>query len=204
MTHKPFSQARENNKNPILEVIKAVFCQPTTVWEIGSGTGQHACYFARHLPHIEWQPTDRSENISGICMWREEAQLANLKPPITLDVTDVFWPCNIIDALFTANTLHIMSWDEVRIFFARLTVHLNPKALMCIYGPFNYNGAYTSDSNARFDQWLKSQNKSSCIKDFEDIMFLARSSGFGLVNDFPMPANNRLLVLQKQNFKVKH
>ena len=196
MTHKPFSQACEHNKDPILQIIRTVFYQPTTVWEIGSGTGQHACYFARHLPHLEWQSTDRPENISGICLWQEEAQLDNLKPVLTLDVTDIVWPCNSIDALFTANTLHIMSRDEVRILFDRLAVHLNPKAVICIYGPFNYNGTYTSDSNARFDQWLKNQNTLSGIKDFEDILFLATSMGLKLVNDFAMPANNRLLVLQ--------
>jgi len=196
MTQKPFSQSCENNKDPILQVISTVFTQPTTVWEIGSGTGQHACYFAGHLPHIEWQPTDKNDNIPGICLWREEAQLANLKPPLTLDVTDTEWPCNSIDALFTANTLHIMSRDEVRIFFARLADYLNAGALICIYGPFNYNGAYTSDSNARFDLWLKCQNALSCIKDFEEIMLLAATVGIELVSDVAMPANNRLLVLQ--------
>ena len=196
MIHKPFSQACENNKDPILQVIRTVFCQPTTVWEIGSGTGQHACYFAEHLTHLEWQPTDRSENIPGISLWREEAKLANLRPPLTLDVTDALWPCSSIDALFTANTLHIMSWDEVRILFDRLTEYLNPKALICIYGPFNYNNAYTSDSNAYFDQWLKSQNTLSGIRNFEDIMSLSTSCGFSLLNDIAMPANNRLLVLQ--------
>ncbi len=196
MPSKPFSQACENNKDPILQAISTIFCQPTTVFEIGSGTGQHACYFAKHLPHVEWQPTDRAENIPGIGLWQKEAQLANLKPPLTLDVTDAVWPCESIDTLFTANTLHIMSWDEVQIFFDRLAVYLNPKALVCIYGSFNYNGAYTSDSNARFDQWLKSQNTLSGIKDFEDILFLATSRGFNLMSDIVMPANNRLLVLQ--------
>jgi len=198
MTYKPFSQACENNKDAILQVIKTVFCQPTTVWEIGSGTGQHACYFAEHLPHLEWQPTDRNENIPGIGLWREEAQLVNLKPPLTLDVTDVLWPCRSIEALFTANTLHIMSWEDVQIFFKRLIDYLSPKAFICIYGPFNYNGAYTSDSNAAFDQWLKSQNKLSGIKNFEDIVLLSASSGFSLLNDIAMPANNRLLVLQNR------
>jgi len=196
MIQKPFSQACENNKDPILQVISTFFCQPITVWEIGSGTGQHACYFAEHLPHIEWQPTDRSENIPGICLWQEEAQLANLKPVLTLDVTDAEWPCKTIDALYTANTLHIMSWDEVQIFFDRLAGHLNPGATVCIYGPFNYNGGYTSDSNARFDQWLKSRNTLSGIRDYEDILFLATSRGFSLMSDIEMPANNRLLVLQ--------
>jgi trans-aconitate methyltransferase len=196
MPHKPFSQACENNKDPILQAIRTVFCQPTTVWEIGSGTGQHACYFAEHLPHLEWQPTDRSENIPGICLWQEEAKLTNLKTPLTLDVTDEAWACKSIDALFTANTLHIMSWDEVQIFFDRLTEHLSPKAFICIYGPFNYNGVYTSDSNASFDQWLKSKNSSSGIRNFEDIVSLSTSRGFSLLNDIAMPANNRLLVLQ--------
>ncbi|MGZ8952111.1 MAG: DUF938 domain-containing protein [Methylobacter sp.] len=196
MIHKPFSQACENNKDPILQVIRTVFCQPTTVWEIGSGTGQHACYFAEHLTHLEWQPTDRGENIPGISLWREEAKLANLRPPLALDVTDALWPCSSIDALFTANTLHIMSWDEVRILFDRLAEYLNAKALICIYGPFNYNNAYTSDSNAYFDQWLKSQNTLSGIRNFEDIMSLSTSCGFSLLSDIAMPANNRLLVLQ--------
>lgn len=196
MTHKPFSQACENNEDPILQIIRTVFYQPATVWEIGSGTGQHACYFAGHLPHVEWQPTDRSENIPGIRLWQEEAKLANLKPPLSLDVTDAVWPCSAIDALFTANTLHIMSWDDVQIFFDRLTEYLSPKAFICIYGPFNYNCAYTSDSNAFFDQWLKTQNRSSGIKNLEDILFLSISRGFSLLNDIAMPANNRLLVLQ--------
>jgi hypothetical protein len=196
MIHKPFSQACENNKDPILQVIRTVFCQPTTVWEIGSGTGQHACYFAEHLTHLEWQPTDRGENIPGIGLWREEAKLANLRPPLTLDVTDALWPCGSIDALFTANTLHIMSWDEVRILFDRLAEYLNAKALICIYGPFNYNNAYTSDSNAYFDQWLKSQNTLSGIRNFEDVLSLSTSCGFSLLSDIAMPANNRLLVLQ--------
>jgi len=196
MTHKPFSQACENNKDAILQVIQTVFSQPTTVWEIGSGTGQHACYFARNLPHLEWQPTDREENIPGILLWQHEAQLTNLKPPLSLDVTDAVWPCKAIDALFTANTLHIMSWEEVQSFFEHLAVYLKVKALIGIYGPFNYNGTYTSDSNARFDQWLNSQNHLSGIKDFEKIILLAAAMGFSLLNDFSMPANNRLLVLQ--------
>ena len=196
MTHKPFSQACENNKDPILQLISTVFLQPTTVWEIGSGTGQHACYFAKHLPHLTWQPTETSENIRGLCMWQEEAQLGNLKSPLTLNVTDTLWPCASIDAIFTANTLHIMSWDEVQILFTRLSEHLIAKAIVCIYGPFNYNRTFTSESNASFDQWLKNKNALSGIRDFEDLLSLATSTGFSLLNDFSMPANNRLLVFQ--------
>jgi hypothetical protein len=194
---KPFSQSCENNKEPILQIIKMVFNQPTTVWEIGSGTGQHACHFAENLPHLSWQPTDRPENLAGIHLWRDEAQLANLLPPLSLDVTDTLWPCERIDAVFTANTLHIMSSDEVKLLFERLAVYLSAEATMCIYGPFNYAGAYTSESNARFDLWLKERNALSGIKDFEEIMSLAANSGLELQVDNAMPANNRLLVLRK-------
>jgi len=198
MIGKPYSQACENNKDPILNVIREVFSKPVTVWEIGSGTGQHACHFARHLPHLEWQPTDKGENLPAIDLWREEAQLVNLKTPLILDVTDDTWPCEAIDALFTANTLHIMSWQEVEIFFARLALYLNPNALLCIYGPFNYHGAYTSDSNARFDDWLKIRDPLSGIRDFEAVADLAAECGIELLKDVAMPANNRLLIMQKR------
>lgn len=194
---KPFSQACENNKDPILQVIRHVLSRPTTVWEIGSGTGQHACHFAKHLPHVDWQPTDRLENIAGIRLWQEDAQLSNLKPPLCLDIADTAWPCDTLETLFTANTLHIMSMKEVEIFFGRLADYLSSDGLVCIYGPFNYEGRYTSDSNARFDEWLKSRNPLSGIRHFEDILSLAASIGLNLQSDTAMPANNRLLVLKR-------
>ncbi len=113
--NKPFSQACENNKQPILQIIQTVFHQSTVVWEIGSGTGQHACYFAENLPHLRWQPIDRVENRIGIDLWIEDAGLSNLCKSLTLNVVDKQWPCQEIDALFIANTLHIMSWQEVMI-----------------------------------------------------------------------------------------
>ena len=197
MNDKPFSQACENNKLPILEVIRTVYTEAVTVWEIGSGTGQHGLYFAGQLPHLCWQPTDLQANHSGINQWREEGQLPNLKEPVLLDVTEPVWPCASIDALFTANTLHILSWDAVVIMFQRLGHYLNPSALVCIYGPFNYQGRYTSDSNAAFDLWLKNRDCLSGIRDFEAVLSLAEQHGLTLLSDHPMPANNRLLVLQK-------
>lgn len=197
-TQKPFSQACENNKQPILNTLKQVFTQPATVWEIGSGTGQHACYFAAHLPHLVWQPTDRLENIAGIRLWQQEAKLANLQAPLQLDVADSVWPCRRIEALFTANTLHIMNWGEVKLLFARLADYLSTQALVCIYGPFNYRGCYTSESNARFDQWLHRQNPRSGIKHFEEVADLAAGIGLELQADHDMPANNRLLVFKRE------
>ncbi len=178
-----------------MAIIREVFTEPTTVWEIGSGTGQHGCYFASELPHLTWQPTDLVENHPGINAWRDEANLPNLKPPLALDVTDHTWPCNGMDALFTANTLHIMSWSYVEILFDRLNTNLAVKAKVCIYGPFNYNGTYTSDSNARFDDWLHSRDPLSGIRDFEAVVVLAEQAGLRLLQDNAMPANNRLLFL---------
>lgn len=198
MIGKPFSQACENNKDPILREIRKVFDRPLTVWEIGSGTGQHACHFARHLPHIEWQPTDRKEQLHGIRLWLEDERLTNLKPPLTFDVADPVWPCQSIEALFTANTLHIMSWATVRILFERLSERLAPEAVVCIYGPFNYCGNFTSDSNARFDLWLKSRDPLSGIRDFEAVVHLAKLSGLECADDIAMPANNRLLIFNRR------
>lgn len=197
MPNKPFSQSSENNKLPILAVIRHVFTQPTTVWEIGSGTGQHACFFAGQLPHLTWQPTDRAGNFSGIQQWLDEAQLPNIQPPLALDVNDAVWPMRNIEAIFTANTLHIMAATEVETLFAQLGVYLNPQASVCLYGPFNDQGCFTSDSNARFDQWLKAQNPDSGIRDFEWVCDLAATVGLRLQEDHAMPANNRLLVFKR-------
>ncbi len=196
---KPYSQSCENNQSPILEILRGVFTQPLTVWEIGSGTGQHACYFGRHLPHLTWQPSDREENLPGIAMWLQDAGLDNVKPPLILDVNDKNWPCEKIQALFTANTLHIMSLREVETLFDNLEVYLAPLAVVCIYGPFNYQGEFTSESNAQFDQWLKRNNPESGIRDFEKIDRLATVAGLKLTADHSMPANNRLLVFERSH-----
>ncbi len=171
--NKTFSQACENNKQPILQIIETVFLKSTTVWEIGSGTGQHACYFAHHLPHLTWQPTDKKENIEGSNCRIKEVRLTNLCNCKALNVTDEQWPSQSIDTLFTANTLHIMHWPEVKCFFSNLANYLNDQAIICIYGPFKYNGCYTSDSNKQFDLWLKTRDPQSGIRDIEAIEELA-------------------------------
>jgi len=194
---KSFSQACENNKQPILQKIQPVFKESTSVLEIGSGTGQHACYFAQHLPHLIWQTTDREEYLAGIDCWIAEAGLANLPKSLSLNVVDKQWPCQQMEAVFTANTLHIMHWKEVEDFFSGLERYLTGRAVVCIYGPFNYRGQYTSDSNAQFDQYLKVRDPQRGIRDIEAIEKLAKIANLIISDDFSMPANNRLLVLQK-------
>ena len=196
--NKPFSQSCENNKQPILQRIQSVFHQSQTVWEIGSGTGQHACYFAEKLPHLSWQTTDREENLTGIDHWIADSKLNNLPNSLALEVTNQPWPCQSIDALFSANTLHIMHSHEVESFFHGLNQYLTDSAPVCIYGPFNYQGKFTSPSNQQFDQWLKARDPEMGIRDFVTIEQLANNAGLLICNDFEMPANNRLLVFKKQ------
>jgi SAM-dependent methyltransferase len=190
---RPFSESCERNKDPILAVLRHVFERPGTVLEIGSGTGQHAVHFARAMPEWVWQTSDLPVHHPGILAWQEEAGLPNLPPPLSLDVGGP-WPATQFDYAFTANTLHIMSWTEVVLFFACVSRVLKPEARLAVYGPFNYGGQYTSESNARFDEWLKARNPHSAIRNFESVNNLAQSAGFTLLADLPMPANNRTVV----------
>ena len=198
MTDKPFAPACERNRDPILAVLRAHFCDRDEVLEIGSGTGQHAVHFAAAMPKLRWQTSDVAENLPGVRAWLDAANLANTPPPIELDVTANDWPTKRYDAVFSANTLHIMSWPEVESLFRALGRITSDDAKLAIYGPFNYGGAYTSASNAAFDESLKARAPHMGIRDMEAVDALARNVGFALIDDVPMPANNRTLVWQRQ------
>ncbi|MGI1679491.1 MAG: DUF938 domain-containing protein [Cellvibrionaceae bacterium] len=193
---KPFAQSCENNKKPILNVLREEFSNSKSVLEVGSGTGQHAVYFAKHLSHLHWQTSDLSENHVGICQWINEAKLPNVKRPIELNAEKQPWDIKHVDALFSANTLHIMSWQQVKFFFEGLPNILLDQAIVAIYGPFNYGGEFTSESNARFNDWLKTQAPYRAIRDFEAINDLAKLANLSLLKDYEMPANNRMLIWQ--------
>ena len=195
---KPHSESCERNREPILAVLHDHFGGVRRVLEIGSGTGQHAVYFGAALPHLVWQTSDLPVHHAGIHQWLAEAGLPNVLPPVELDVAARPWPVAPADAVFTANTLHIMAWERVEDFFAGLPEVLAADGLLVIYGPFNYDGRYTSDSNARFDDWLKSRDPRSAIRAFEAVDTLARHAGLRLVEDRALPANNRCLVWRRQ------
>jgi hypothetical protein len=195
--HKPFAQACEENKGPILAVLTPLLAGARRLLEIGSGTGQHAVHFAACLPHLTWQTSDLAENLSGVRLWLAGAGLPNLPPPLELDVTRP-WPPGDYDAAFSANTAHIMGDAEVEALFAGLPGVLTPPgAPFALYGPFNYGGRYTSDSNARFDQWLKARDPASGIKDRDALAALAEANAMTLTEDHPMPCNNRILVFRR-------
>jgi SAM-dependent methyltransferase len=196
---KPFSEPCERNKEPILVILRELFADRRLVLEIGSGTGQHAVHFAQALPHLVWQTSDLPANHAGIRAWLAEAALANTPEPIALDVGADAWPVATADAIFCANTIHIISWPLVERMFEGIGRVLADDGLLVLYGPFNYKGQFTSESNARFDVWLKNRDPVSGIRDFEQVDALARAQGLRLVGDHEMPANNRTLVWRRES-----
>lgn len=189
----PFSEACERNKQPILEILREVLVRRRYVVEIGAGTGQHAVHFARGLPQLEWQPTDRREYLPGLAARVAAEGPANLHLPIELDVMQADWPM-LADAVFSANTLHIMSWPEVQAFFGGAGRILQHGGVLVVYGPFRYGGSFTSESNAAFDRSLRARDPASGIRDFEAVNSLAEARGLELLADHAMPANNQLLT----------
>lgn len=195
--NKPFSESCEQNQAPILSVIQPLFANCTALLEIGSGTGQHAVFFADKMPHLNWFTSDCEEYLHGIRLWQDDAGLNNIHGPVLLDVTQSAWPDININAVFSANTTHIMNWAAVEHMFSGIGKLLPEGGKFALYGPFNYNDQYTSESNARFDGWLKLRDPASGIRNFEDLDKLANKAGMTLVQDYVMPANNRILYWQK-------
>ncbi len=208
MTAKPHAASCDRNREPILAVLRRHLGEARNVLEIGSGSGQHAVYFAATMPWLRWQASDHRDHLPGIGLWLDEAALANT--PAALELQAVagagLQPAPALpvaagvagfDAVFTANTLHIMGWEQVQALFAGLPALMAPGARFIAYGPFNYGGGFSSDSNRVFDGWLKARDPRSGIRDFEAVDALARAHGLQLLEDAAMPANNRTLVWQQ-------
>ena len=193
---RPYSPACERNREPILAVLREWFADRRCVLEIGSGTGQHAVHFAAALTQLTWQTSERAEHLPGLRAWLADAALPNTPPPIALDVGGR-WPAGPFDAVFSANTLHIMSWREVQQFFARLPGITTPLAKLAIYGPFHMDGQTTSPSNLAFDADLQSRASHMGIRDVAAVDALAAAAGFDLINDIALPAHNRCRLWQR-------
>ena len=197
MDDKPYSAACARNRDPILGVLRDAFADRRRVLEIGSGTGQHAVHFAAALPALEWQCSDRAGNLPGIRAWLAEANLSNTPAPLALDVAAGPWPRGPFDAVYSANTLHIMAWNEVEALFAALPALTTDDAALAIYGPFNVDGRPTSESNAAFDASLRARAAHMGLRDIAAVDVLARGAGFALTADVAMPANNRILLWRR-------
>lgn len=193
---KPYAESCDQNRAPILAVLQKEVSGKSRLLEIGSGTGQHAVYFAEAFPQLVWQTSDVQAMHAGIEAWLADAP-ANVRAPLPLEVCRDTWPPARYDAVYSANTVHIMGTGEVECLFEGVGRVLDAGGVFCLYGPFNYRGRYTSESNARFDQWLKARDPRSGIKDFEWLRTLAEEAGLALKADYEMPANNRTLVWSK-------
>jgi SAM-dependent methyltransferase len=197
MSDKPNAPACERNRDPILAVLRQAFADRRHVLEIGSGTGQHAVHFAAAMPWLRWQCSDVADNLPGIRAWLDDAALPNTPPVFELDVQAGPWPMQRFDAVFSANTLHIMAWPAAQELFRGLDAALADDATLVVYGPFNDDGAYTSDSNRAFDGWLQARDPRSGIRDAGAVDALARAIGLRRVDDVAMPANNRCLIWRR-------
>ena len=195
---KPYAESCDQNRDPIFQVIEPYLASRNNVLEIGSGTGQHAVYFAEKSPHLIWHTSDRAEYHSGIIKWLDDSCLENMNRPVVLDVSHSPWPMINVDAVFSANTTHIMHWQDVEALFDGVGNVLTETGVFILYGPFNFDGRFTSDSNLQFDQRLKSRDPFSGIRNFEDLDELAELAGLQFVNNHEMPHNNRTLVWQKK------
>ncbi|REL28477.1 DUF938 domain-containing protein [Thalassotalea euphylliae] len=192
-----FAPSCERNKAVIWQAIAPFLADKKSLLEIGSLSGQHACFFSAPLPELTWQCSDISFNLAPLSANIKQHGSAKVLPPIELDVANnQHWPRQPFDVIYTANSLHIMSWQHVVACFANMPSSANAGTLFIAYGPFNFNGQYSSESNAEFDIWLKERDSQSAIRDFEAVDALAQQAGMSLVTNIDMPANNQLLVWQ--------
>jgi cyclopropane fatty-acyl-phospholipid synthase-like methyltransferase len=191
------SEACERNKEPLLAVLREELAGCEQLLEIGSGSGQHAVYFAAHLPRLTWQPSELPENLAPLAERIRAAQLPNLRAPLALDVRVRPWRMAAADAVFSANTLHIIAWQAVQQFFDGVGALLAAPGVLCVYGPFRFRGRHTSDSNAAFDAYLRERDPLSGVRDFEALDALAHAQGLKFSADHAMPANNRTLVWRR-------
>ena len=194
MTDKPNAPASGRNRDAILEVIKTEFSTCHSVLEIGSGTGQHAIYFADAMPWLQWQTSDLAENNPGIDSWIADSSLENIRRPMVLDVEHAGGIDGNYDGIFSANTAHIMSVDGVRCMFDVVGRVLSPGGTFCLYGPFNQDGKFTSESNERFDQSLRSRDTAMGIRDLQELEGFAAGVAMRRVRRYAMHANNMLVV----------
>lgn len=197
---KPHSPSCERNQQFILDVLKTIIKpSDSNLLEIGTGTAQHAVFMAPKFSHLNWQTSDLKINHAGINWMIDDSKIANIKRPLEYQANQTEFPQVNADIVYTANTLHIMSWRSVEVLIAQLGAHLKTGANIVIYGPFNYDGKFTSESNAKFELWLKQQNSQSGIRDFESIVSSFEKYNIRLISDIEMPANNRILHFMKEN-----
>ncbi|MDR2212638.1 MAG: DUF938 domain-containing protein [Pseudomonadales bacterium] len=195
---RPFSQACENNKQPILDVLCHTLPSQGRVLEIGSGTAQHILHFAKALPGLQWQPSELPTALPTLHAGLDGLAPPNVLPPLALDASETPWPPRELDAIISINTLHIMPYAAVEKFMQGVGAALKSGAPLCVYGAFKYHGEFTTPSNADFDQWLKQRDPTRGIRDFEQVNAWAAQNGLIFEADHALPANNQLIIWRKK------
>ena len=198
---KPYADSCDENKFAISEIIDQYLDQIESVFEIGSGTGQHAVFFGNRFSHLTWQTSDRKQYHDGIKHWIEDSGLTNVLTPVSLDVSASDWPQEEYDLVFSANTTHIMHWNDVIALFNNISGIMKPSGYFVLYGPFNMDGYFTSESNRQFHMRLTNRDPDSGIRNFNDLNVLAEKNHLILHKMVDMPHNNKILIWQKKSFK---
>jgi len=195
---KWFIAAAERNKGPILDVLARVLPGRGVVLEIASGTGQHVVHFAKALPDLAWQPSDPDPELrEAIALRVQEQQLANVNPPIDLDVARLPWPLQTADAVVCINMIHVAPWAATLALFEGAKTLLPTQHILLLYGPYRRFGQHTSKSNEQFDSDLRAHNPEWGLRDLEAVSEAAASSGFVLAEVAEMPANNFSLIFKR-------
>ena len=187
--------ATQRNKEPLFEVLKDLVKKDSSILELASGSGQHACYLAPRL-EVTWQPTDlETKALKSIDAWAAEEAKQNIKPAKLLDVQSSDWGLQEkYDIVFAANLVHISPWLTAQSLFARAGLHLKREGMIILYGPFFEERVKAAESNRSFDLSLKQRNPEWGIRQLEQVVALAESHGFSLIHRFEMPANNLTVV----------
>ena len=192
---RKFAPATARNRDPILDVLRGVLPERGIVLEIASGTGEHGVHFARHLPGLEWQPSDADDDaLASIAAWREHERLANLRPPVRIDVTADAWPVATVDAVFCANMIHIAPWECALGLVRGVGRHLRAGGVFVLYGPFRVDGQHTAASNARFDADPRARDPAWGVRELADVVAEAEPHGLRLRERVAMPANNLTVI----------
>lgn len=194
---KPYALSCDKNSEPILEALKTTLGPQTSLLEVGAGTAQHAIHMAPNFLNLTWTLSDLEDRHPGMSLWLKDFPRVNIRGPIEYEIGNTEFPAGEFDCVFTANTLHIMSWEKCLLLFDDMSRHLPSGALFMVYGAFNYNGDFTSESNRKFETWLKERDPQSGIRDFERVKSELESRDWTFVKDLEMPANNRFLVFKK-------
>ncbi len=198
MADRVVAEAAQSNAAPILEVLRHEFRACSAVLEIGSGTGQHAVTFAPALDHLDWQTSDLDENHATIEAWISDAGHANVRAPLSVDVRTAEISPGTYDAIYSANTAHIMSTDTVLDMFALVARSLRPGGVFCLYGPFSRDGRFNTASNEQFDRQLRARDPAMGLRDLDALEAYAKQQGLVLKSRYAMPANNLLVAWRKE------